>query len=90
MPDREYLFTIGKVKIWDVGIPETLFKFPLLCLSNEEIQSGNIQNNVYFFYFPTPFSAGFPHSQDKRAGISKKILSFSTLFLYICWQYKIL
>ena len=29
------------------------------------------------------FSAEFPHLQDKRVGISKKILLFSTLFLYI-------
>ena len=34
-----------------------------------------------------PFSARFPHSPDKRAGISKYFLSFSTLFLYIPWKY---
>ena len=50
---------------------------------NEEIQNGIIQNNIYFLIFPTPFYAEFTHSQDKRAGISKKILSFSTLFLCI-------
>ena len=31
--------------------------------------------------FPTLFSAEFPRSQDKRAGISKKSV-FSTLYLY--------
>ena len=36
-----------------------------------------------FFNFPAPFYAEFPRSQDKKVEISKKFLSFSTLFLYI-------
>ena len=47
-------------------------KFPLFYLANEEIESRKIPNNIYILNFPTPFSAGFPHSLDKRAGISKK------------------
>ena len=49
------------------------------------VQSGKIQNNIYILNYPAPFSAGFPHSQDKRAGISKKFVLFFTLFLYISW-----
>ena len=44
-------------------------KFLLFYPVNKEIQRGKIQNNIYF--------------QDKRAGISKFLLSFSTLFLHI-------
>ena len=43
--------------------------------------SGKIQNICYFEFS----HSGFPHSQDKRAGISKKFLSFFTLFFYIPW-----
>ena len=68
-------------------------KFLLVYLANEEIQSRKIQYNqgsldiinIYFLNFPTPISAEIPRSQDKRAGISKFFLSFSTLFLYIPW-----
>ena len=63
-------------------------KFPLFYLANEEIQRGKIPNNIYILNFPTPFSTGFSRSQDKRAGIRKKFLSFSTQFLYIpCFIY---
>ena len=62
-------------------------KFPLFHPVNEEIKSGKIQNNIYILNFPAQFSAGFSHSQDKRAGISKYFLSFSTLFIYIPWKY---
>ena len=40
-------------------------------------------NSKYICYFEFSHS-GFPHSQDKRAGISKKNLFFFTLFLYPC------
>ena len=59
---------------------EIFLKFLLFYLANKEIQSGKIQNNIYFFNFPTPFSAEFPRSQDKREGNS---MLFSTLILYI-------
>ena len=39
----------------------------------------------YILNFSALFSAEFTQSQDKRAGISKNSLSFSTLFLYIPW-----
>ena len=59
-------------------------KFPLFYHMNEEIQSRKIQNNIYIFWISCAhFSAEFPCSQDKRVGISKKFLLFSTLFLYI-------
>ena len=57
--------------------------FPLFYLANEKIQSGKIQNNIYFLNFITSFYAEFPRSQDKREVISRIILSFSTIFLYI-------
>ena len=57
----------------------------LFYLPNKEIQSGKIQNNIYFFNFPAPFSTGFSRSQDKRAGISKMFLSFFTLSLYMVY-----
>ena len=44
--------------------------FEILALyANEEIQSWKIQNSIYVLNFPTPFSAEFPGSQDKRVGI---------------------
>ena len=43
----------------------------------------NLKNICNFEFF----HSGFPHSQDKRAGISKIFLSFFTLFLYIPWLY---
>ena len=50
-------------------------KFSLFYLAaNEEIQSGKIQNNqIFFFNFPAPFSAEFPHSQEKKSRKFKKI-----------------
>ena len=44
-------------------------KLPLFYLANKEIQSRK---------FHAPFYAEFFHLQDKREGISKKILSFFT------------
>ena len=71
---------------------EIFLKFPLFYLANEEIQSGKIKNNIYLFNFPALFYAEFPHSQDKRAEISKMFMSFTTLFLYIpcflCYEHK--
>ena len=49
---------------------------------------GKFRISLYNLNFPTPFSVEFPHSQDNRAGISKKFLSFSTLFLYVPWNKK--
>ena len=54
-----------------------LFEIPAFYLSNEEIQSGKIQNNICNFEFS--HSSGFPHSQDKRMGVPKII----SVFLYI-------
>ena len=51
---------------------EIFLKFPLFYHVDEEIQSRKIQNNIYIWNFPTPFSAGFPRSRDKRVEISKK------------------
>ena len=52
------------------------------------IQSGKIQNNIYILNFTALFYAEFHFLQDKRAGLSKKFLLFSTLFLYIpCLNY---
>ena len=45
----------------------------------------NITSIFYILNFPAPFSAGFPYSQDKTAGISEIFLLFFTLFLYIAW-----
>ena len=59
---------------------ENFLKFPLFYHANEEIQSGKIQNYIYYFEFS---HSGFPQSEDKRAGISKIFLLFFTLFLYI-------
>ena len=47
------------------------------------------KNSKYMCYFEFSHS-GFPRSQDKRAGISKKMLSFFTLFLYIPWNYPVI
>ena len=58
-------------------------KFLLFYLANEGIQSGKIQNNINILNFPASFSAEFTRSKDKRVGISKLFLSYSTLFLYI-------
>ena len=59
-----------------------ILKFLLFYLANEEIQQKMEQeNSKYICYFEFCCS-GFPHSQDKRAGISKNFLSFFTLFLY--------
>ena len=62
-------------------INRNFFEIPAL-LSCEQ---GNLEQekSKYFLNFSTLFSAGFPRSQDKRAEISKTILSFFTLFLYI-------
>ena len=51
-------------------------KSPLFYLAKEEIQNGKIKNNIDILNFPAPFYAEFPCLQDKRAGISKKILLF--------------
>ena len=50
------------------------FKYPLFCLANNEIWSGNIQNNIFDLNFPAPSYAEFLHlHEDKREaiGISK-------------------
>ena len=39
-------------------------------------------NYEFKLIFSAPFSAEFPRSQDKRVGISKKILSFSLPYFY--------
>ena len=44
-----------------------------------------VKNDKIIYYNSEFFRSGFPHSQDKRAGISKHFLSFSTLSLYIPW-----
>ena len=36
-------------------------------------------------HFPTLFCSIFPHWEDKRAGNSKNLLLFFTLFFYIPW-----
>ena len=60
-----------------------VFEIPaLLSCTNEEIQSGKIQNNISILNFPALFSAEFHHLQDNRAGISKNFLSFFTLIFY--------
>ena len=61
---------------------ERFLKFPLFNLVNKEIQSGKIQNDVYILNFLILFSAEFPHSQDKIAGISKKKFCHSLPYLY--------
>ena len=67
------------------------FEIPaLLSCEWESPESGKIQNNIYVLNFPTPFSAEFSRSQDKRVGISKNFMSFSTLFLYIPWLSEII
>ena len=45
-------------------------------------QSRKIQNSICYFEFSR---FGFLRLLDKRAEISKKFLSFFTLFLYISW-----
>ena len=52
-----------------------LFNFARMTIS---IVLGNLKTTLNF---PTLFSAEFPHSLGKKAGISKHILSFSALFL---------
>ena len=44
---------------------ERILKFPLLYLENEKIQSGKIQNYIYYFEF---FHSGFPCWEDKKSG----------------------
>ena len=67
------------------------FEIPTLLSCKQENQAENRAGKFKITYiyiilnFPTLFSAGFPRLQDKRAGISKNFLSFSTLFLYIPW-----
>ena len=62
------------------------FPIPLFYLANKEIQQKTErENSKYICYFEF-FRSGFPHLQNKRVGISKKFLSFSTLFLYIPWK----
>ena len=59
---------------------------------DEKFQSEKIHIQ-YYLNFPAPFSAECPQLWDKCVGISKEILSFSTLFLLIhsilgiIWQY---
>ena len=71
--ERNFFFTWMWEKTWD--LPRVwLHCEKKNCLANKEIQSRKIQknnNSIYILNFPTPFSAKFPHSQDKRAGISK-------------------
>ena len=62
---------------------ERILKFPLFYHVNEEIHSEKFQNYLYYFKFSR---SGFPHCEDKRAGISKIFLLFFTLFLYIHWS----
>ena len=60
-------------------------KSPLFYLATKEIQQNTKQDykkNICYFEFSR---SGFPCLQNKRAGISKKFLSFFTLFLYIPW-----
>ena len=59
------------------------FIFPLFYIANEEIQQKTEQENSKLAYYFEFSHSGFPHSQDKRAGISKIFLLFFTLFLYI-------
>ena len=67
-------------------VEKPFLKFLLFYLANEEIQQKTEQENskyiIYECYFRLSYS-GFPCSRDERAGISKKFLSFFTLFLYI-------
>ena len=56
------------------------WKSPLF-MTNEEIQSRKIPNNI-FYDFPTPLSAGFPLSQE-----IKKEQEFQKLF--IIWLFTI-
>ena len=57
------------------------FQIPALLSCEWENLKLHWENSKYIgtyviLNFPAPFFAGFPRSQDKRAGISKKILSF--------------
>ena len=61
---------------------ERILKFPLFHLPYEEIQSGKIQNNIYFLNFPAPLSAECPHLQDKRAEISVFSVVFYPIFVH--------
>ena len=58
-----------------------IFEIPAILLSSQ-LQQGNPEqeNSRYNFEF---FGSGFPHSQEKRMGISKVFLSFFTLPFYI-------
>ena len=48
---------------------EKYLKFPLFYLANEEIQQKMEQENSKYVYYFEFSPSGFPHSQDKRAGI---------------------
>ena len=51
-------------------------------MTNEEIQSRKIPNNI-FYDFPTPFSAGFPLSQEMKKEQELFIMWLFTIpFLY--------
>ena len=59
------------------------WKSPLF-MTNEEIQSRKIPNNI-FYDFPTPLSAGFPLSQEiKKEQEFQKLFTmwFTIPFLY--------
>ena len=61
---------------------EKCLKIPLFYLTNEEIQSRKIQNNLYFFFI---FMLSCMLNKRARQGFQKKILSFSTPFLHMPW-----
>ena len=48
-----------------------VFEIPALLSCKRGNPELKIQNNIYILDFPTPFSAEFPRSQDKIAGISR-------------------
>ena len=63
-----------------------IFEIPSLlsCKQGNPAENGvgKIRNICYFEFS----HSGFPCSQDKRVGISKKFLSFFTLFLNFFWN----
>ena len=68
-----------KINFWDYF--STIEHSALFYLVNEEIQSAARKFKMsYILNFPARFSAEFPHSQDKGAGISKTFLTFSVLY----------
>ena len=76
MQIKKVLVTQGIYKNREKNDRNFFLKFPLFYLANEEIQRRKIQNNIYILNFPAQFPVEFHHSQDKRARIPKKYLSF--------------